>query len=93
MTRLTEEDVLLAVKQAAAPRSGYIGDVIQRRHAFAARGGAIAGHPPTRAIILRRLRSLEKSGLLKCIGGPDGMYGFEWSITKAGHMVISEMTS
>ncbi|TPI86391.1 hypothetical protein [Mesorhizobium sp. B2-8-9] len=87
---LTEAQVLLAVKQACAPRSAYIGDVLYRRYADAVRNGA-AGYLPTRARILRRLRSLEKSGLIACVGGPDGFYGYEWRITKAGHLALAEI--
>lgn len=48
------------------------------------------GHPPTRGLILRRLRQLEQRGLLTCVGGPDGYYGFEWLITEAGHEVLAK---
>jgi DNA-binding HxlR family transcriptional regulator len=39
--------------------------------------------------MLRRLRELERDGLLVCTGGPDGYYGYSWRITEAGHASLA----
>ena len=75
--------VLRAVRRAVLPYSLYIGDEIGRNHAeYVRRGGK--GHPPTRAMILRCLRRLEKDGYLTTARVPRGYYGFEWHITEFG---------
>lgn len=90
--KLTEAQVLEAVAKACSPRSLYIGDVIARSHGrFVLDGGK--GHPPAVGLILRRLRALENSGLLECVGGPDGYYGFEWRITEAGRSALAGQVS
>lgn len=79
--------VLQAVKDAIVPRSLYIHDQMRLQHGQHVLNGG-KGHPPTNAVILRRLRSLQADGLLECIGGPDGYYGFEWRITDLGQAAL-----
>ena len=77
--KLTDEQVLAAIPRAAAPWSGYIAAELDREHrANVAAGGT--GHPPRRATILARLRSLERKGLVECVGGPNGYYGYTWRV-------------
>ncbi|ESY42058.1 hypothetical protein X747_14905 [Mesorhizobium sp. LNJC384A00] len=85
--KLTRTAALQAVKDAVRPRSAYINDQVHRQHGQHVRNGG-TGHPPTNAVILRRLRSLQSDGLLECIGGPDGYYGFEWRITDLGQAAL-----
>ncbi|RVC47603.1 hypothetical protein EN781_00255 [Mesorhizobium sp. M4A.F.Ca.ET.090.04.2.1] len=85
-------EVLAAVATAVSPRGAYINDQVQRAHAKAVKAGAI-GHPPSTGLVLRRLRSLEKRGLIECVGGPDGYYGFEWRITDAGRAELARRAS
>lgn len=79
---LTPDTVLLAVAAAAAPYSGYVADTLDRHWHWGAR----------RSLVLSRLRSLEASGLIECIGGPLGSYGYKWSITPAGRARLSQVT-
>lgn len=85
--KLTKAQVLKAVSTAVLPRSGYINDEIHKAHQAHVAAGGI-GHPPTTALVLRRLRALERDGLISCVGGPDGFYGFEWTITEAGRRAL-----
>ena len=89
MAHLTKDTVLHAVDEAIAPFSAYINDVVQRKHARSIRAGG-TGHSPTAALVLRRLRQLEADGLVKCIGGPRGLYGFSWRITEAGRRALKD---
>lgn len=66
--------ILKAVVRAVAPRSAYIAHEVDR---------LIIPHM-RRDRILRKLRRLEKTGLLECVGGPDGYYGFTWKLTDEG---------
>lgn len=87
MGKLTKAQVLKAVSTAVRPRSVYINNEVHQAHWAHVVAGGI-GHPPTAALILRRLRALEIDGLVECVGGPDGIYGFEWSITAAGRLAL-----
>lgn len=77
--RLPKTVVLNAVRSACSPWSVYINDQVQRWHA---KNGT--GHPPTAALVLRRLRSLVDDGYLKQSTLRKGSYGFKWTITEAG---------
>lgn len=79
---LTEEMVLICAKRAVRPHSIYINDEVKREHLrhVAARG---TGHPPSRGMVLRRLRSLAAKGFLRESAFPDGNYGYEWAIRES----------
>ena len=89
---LSKEDVLIAAKKAISCKSAYIGDEVNRIHAARVRAGG-SGHAPQSGLVLRRLRQLCRDGMMECTGGPDGFYGFSWSITPAGHAKLSEIGS
>lgn len=79
---LTEEMVLICAKRAVRPHSIYINDEVKREHLrhVAARG---TGHPPSRGMVLRRLRSLAAKDFLSESAFPDGNYGYEWAIRES----------
>lgn len=88
MAKLTESQVMEAVRDAVMPYSAYINDVILSRHARAG-----VGHPPRSSLTLRRLRALERKGLVKCMAGPDGLYGYLWSLTNAGRAILESRSA
>jgi hypothetical protein len=87
--RLTKQLVLACVANAAGGQSAYIGDQALREHKrWVSTGGK--GFPPRSSLILARLRGLERDGLIKCVGGPDGYYGFTWHLTDAGRAALKQ---
>lgn len=55
--------------------------------AAAVRAGA-KGHPPTAALVLRRLKQLAQDGLVTQSKYTNGNYGYRWDITEAGRRAI-----
>lgn len=88
--QMTQDDVLVAAKKAISCRSAYIIDELNRMHSARIRAGG-TGHPPKSDVVLRRLRQLERSGLAECVGGPDGFYGYSWTITPSGHDRLAQI--
>lgn len=89
MTKFAMNDrmVLTAIKRAVSPDSAYILDELRReqqRHVAA--GGT--GSPPTSQQTLRRLRSMEKLGLVEASAYPNGYYGYRWKTTERGHLLL-----
>lgn len=84
MAKLQNIEVLQCVAEAIAPQSAYIAQEVRvrRRAQYAGRVSA--------AEILRRLRLLESNGLIVRTGGPNGFYGYSWSITEAGRLALAQ---
>ena len=86
----TLTDVLAAIPRAAGPWSNYIIDRLQRDHARrVALGGT--GHPPSAALVLRRLKKLETMGHVTRSQFTNGYYGYRWDITDAGHAALPKV--
>lgn len=88
MTDITCDEALLAVSKAVSPDSIYILDEVRKMHAKAVAAGAI-GHAPTRALVLRRLKTLASNGLLTQSATTNGYYGYRWDITEAGRKFLA----
>ena len=86
---LTKEEVLRAVASAKEPNSYRINEEIARAHARRVRAGG-GGHTPRTDLVLRRLRSLERDGLLKASAFSYGYYGYGWDITEAGRAALAQ---
>ena len=88
--RLTREMVLLAAERARAPYSTYIHDHVLRMHdAHISAGGT--GYPPRSSLVLARLSSLARAGLLDRSWFATGNYGYRWDITDASRKVLAAM--
>ena len=86
---LTKEEVLWAVASAKEPNSYRINEEIARAHARRIRAGGV-GHTPRTDLVLRRLRALERDGLLKSSAYSYGYYGYGWDITPAGLAALAQ---
>ncbi len=89
MAKLTEHEVLVALDKAVSPASAYVIDELNQTHHARIKAGG-TGFPPSRGLVLRRLRSLESGGKIECRGGPDGYYGYKWRITDTGRAALQE---
>ena len=86
---LTKEEVLRAVASAKEPNSYRINEEIALAHDASVRAGG-KGYPPRTDLVLRRLRSLERDGLLKASAFSCGYYGYGWDITPAGRAALAQ---
>jgi len=86
---LTNEEVLRAVASAKERNSYRINEEIAWAHARRVSDGG-KGNPPQTDLVLRRLRSLERDGLLKSSAYPYGYYGYGWDITEAGRAALAQ---
>lgn len=85
----TAIEVLAAIPRAAGPWSNYIIDQLQRDHNKRVAAGG-AGHPPSSALVLRRLKKLQTMGLVTRSQFTNGYYGYRWDITGAGLAALAK---
>lgn len=78
LKRPTPNEVLIALSETRWPRTVFIA---MKFYHMTPR--------PKSALVLRRLRDLERAGYIVTDGYPNGYYGFEWSITASGHAFLS----
>lgn len=77
---VTKNEVLEALKQCSWKRSGYVYDVLRQAHYDSILEGG-NGFPPTTSLMRRRLKQLEKDGVIRCVDAdPKGGYGVEWAL-------------
>lgn len=81
---INSTNTLQAFCSAVAPRSGYILDRLRELHKAKAKNWPEPTKPPSDRQVLKELRKMERDGLIKCVGGGVGIYGYEWKLTSAG---------
>jgi hypothetical protein len=75
---LTDDVLLQAIREACGPQSAYVYDQIRRMHAEHVKAGG-KGHTPRPALILERLKRLERRGKVSSTKGT-GLYGYSWYV-------------
>jgi DNA-binding HxlR family transcriptional regulator len=68
-----------------------LGETSWKRTVFIAQRLSVAHQPHQNvpsALVLRRLRDLERNGFIATDGYPNGYYGYEWSITNKGEAFL-----